>query len=407
MTAKKVFGQLHLWLGLASGLVVLIVALTGSILVFEKEAEETFRNDFYFVEAPAIAQRLPVDQLMAAAKAYDTSIKITSARLSAGDATRTAIFGGKKKGDTYLVAVNPYTGKAISAFNDSKSFFSIVLQLHRRLLMGEVGKAITGVSCLIFLSLILTGLILWWPKKRKMLQQRLKVKWDASRKRLNWDLHAVGGFYAHLVLFIIALTGLTWSYKWFNNSIFLLFDGKPQKKMEAPANKVMQPPIAGIYEKIYQEANKKMPYKGNLTMTLPAKDSLSITVSKENLEASIPNVVDFLYFEKGTGNLLKENYYKDQTAGMKARRIIYPIHTGSIYGWPTKIIAFICCLIGASLPITGLCVWLGRKKKKAVAKKPAVQQQQQPAIRIQPEAIEAGILTEAGVTVNAHHPKRV
>lgn len=399
MTAKKVFGQLHLWLGFASGLVVFIVALSGSILVFEKEIDESIHKDFFFVEIPANAQRLPVDQLMVSAKAFDTTIKISGVRLSTADVSRTAVFVGKKKEDTYLVAVNPYTGKAIRSINDTRSFFTIVLQLHRYLLMGDVGKAITGVSCLIFLSLIMTGLILWWPKKRKMLQQRLKVKWDASRKRLNWDLHAVGGFYAHLVLFIIAFTGLTWSYKWFNNGIFLLFDGKPQKKVEVPVNKVIQPQIAGIYEKICEEANKRMPYKGNLIISLPAKDSLAITVSKENLEASRTNIVDFLYFEKSTGNLLKENYYKDQTAGMKVRRIIYPIHTGNIYGWPTKLIAFICCLIGASLPITGLYVWLGRKKKKSSAKKTTVPQQNKPVIRIKKEVLEAGVLADASVNM--------
>jgi uncharacterized iron-regulated membrane protein len=394
MTAKKIFGQLHLWLGLASSLVVLVVALSGSILVFEKEIDESVNSDFYFVEVPANTQRLPVDQLLAAAKAFDPAVKVTNIRMSTADAGRSAIFGGKKGEDMYVTAVNPFTGKVIRSINHSNRFFTIVLQLHRRLLMGDVGKAITGVSCLIFLSLIITGLVLWWPKRRKMLKQRLTVKWDASRKRLNWDLHAISGFYVHLVLFTIALTGLTWSYKWFNNGIFLLFDGKPMKKMEAPANKVMQPAMAGYYEKVYQDANKKLSYKGNVNIILPPKDSLAITVSKENLEAGRTNIVDVIYFEKGTGTLLKERLYKNETAGWKVRRAIYPIHTGNIYGWPTKIIAFISCLVGASLPITGLFIWLGRKKKKSAAKKLVVQQQTRPVTIIRKEALKPGILSE-------------
>jgi uncharacterized iron-regulated membrane protein len=182
----------------------------------------------------------------------------------------------------------------------------------------------------------------------------------------------VGGFYVHIVLFFIAITGLTWAYPWFNNAIFLLFDGKPMKKTEAPANIIKQPIQAGYYESIYQQANNKLPYKGRITMLFPEKDNLSITVNKMNREASVDNITDALYFEKGTGRLLKENLFKNSSTGNKVRRMVYPIHTGKLYGWPTQIIALIAALVAFSLPITGLFIYLvGRKKRKARAvKKP-------------------------------------
>lgn len=378
---KKIAGQLHLWLGLASGLVVLVVALSGSILVFEKEIDEWVNRDFYFSTVPENGgSRLPLDSLLNNAKKYDPAIRISGMELETAAADRTVLFRGKKGDHTWNLAVNPYTGQVIRSLNYDHRFFTVVLKLHRYLLAGEVGKAITGVSCIIFLLLILTGLVLWWPKRRKALKQRMKVKWNAAAKRLNWDLHAVGGFYVHLVIFTIALTGLTWSYKWFNNGIFLLFDGKPMKKNEAPVNTVSQPMAAGYFEQVYQEANRRLPYKGQVNISIPPKDSLSVTVSKENYEAGRTNIVDFLYFEKGTGALLKERLYKNESAGMKVRRAVYPIHTGNIYGWPTKIIAFISCLVAVSLPITGLRIWLGRKKKKAVVVKKQVRQQPSPVL---------------------------
>lgn len=362
---KKIIGFIHLWLGLASGLVVLIVTLTGSILVFEKEIDEWVNKDFFFNHSSG--ERLPLDSLLHSVQQHDKSIMVTSFEVHTDQPDRNIVFFGKRKKQTTWIAVNPYTGQVVRTINAEKRFFSIVLQLHRYLCLGKTGKAITGVSCLIFLSLIITGLILWWPKKRREWQQRLKVKWKARAKRLNWDLHAVGGFYVHLIIFMIALTGLTWSYKWFNNGIYLVFDGKPQQKITAPANEIKQPVTDGYYEKIYREANERLAYKGEMNITIPAADSLSITVSKTNHEASISNVVDFLYYEKGTGRLLKERLYKNETLGMKARRIVYPIHTGNIYGWPTKVLALIGTLVSFSLPITGLRIWLGRKKKKKAA----------------------------------------
>lgn len=368
---KKLLGKIHLWLGLASGLVVMVVALSGSILVFEKEIDEAVNRDFYF--AAAGGARLPVDSLVRNVQAFDPSLELTEIEHIRNGEQRNFIISGKKDGATWMVAVNPYTGAVLRSINHDERFFTTVLHLHRYLLAGAVGKAVTGVSCIIFLLLIGTGLVLWWPKRYRNLKQRLKVKWAGSRKRLTWDLHAVGGFYVHLLLFVIALTGLTWSYKWFNNGIFMLFDGKPMQKYTAPNNRVQQPLAYGFYEQVYREANRRLPNRGKLSLMLPKADSLSVTVSKENYDAPVTNMVDYLFFERGTGQLLKERLYKNESMGMKVRRIVYPIHTGQIYGLPTKIIAFIVCLVAASLPVTGVFIWLGRKKKQ---KKAAVTREQ-------------------------------
>jgi uncharacterized iron-regulated membrane protein len=363
MTVKKFIGQIHLWLGLASGLIVMVVTLTGATLVFEKELDEWINHRFYYAEA-ASTPRLPLDSLVQRATSYDREWTLLNMQFGTGEPLRNVLFAGKKKQSTWVISVNPFSGDVVQMVNYDTRFFTVVLKLHRYLLMKDTGKVITGISCLMFLSIILTGLVLWWPKRIKMLRQRMSIGWKNKFKRLNWDLHAVGGFYIHLVIFIIALTGLTWSYTWFNNGIYKLFDGRPPKKMEVPTNTVKRSALPGFFETLYTDANRQLSYKGRMIITIPAKDSLAITVFKENDEAAFPNTADFLYYEKGSGRLLKKRLYKDESRGMKVRRMIYPIHTGSIFGWPTKILAFGSVLFAASLPVTGLLIWLGRKKKK-------------------------------------------
>ena len=207
---------------------------------------------------------------------------------------------------------------------------------------------------------MITGLVLWWPN-RKNKKQRFKVKWNASFKRRNWDLHAVVGFYVMPFIFLIALTGLVWSYKWVNNLIYLAFDGKPQQKREAPANIVLSQKIH--YQQILNETHRLRPHPGKVTFTTLETDSLSITVAKTDDAALISNVVSFLYFDKNNGSLISTRLYENESAGFKARRVVFPIHTGSLLGWPTKIIAFLAAFIAASLPVTGIIIWLGRKKK--------------------------------------------
>ena len=367
---KKIIGWLHLWLGIVSGSVVLVVALSGSLLVFEDELDHLFQPSLYYVQVPASAERVPVAVLAADVKNRYPDYKLNSI-ITEPEANRTVIFTvlkGKnaKSGHLIAIAINPYTGQIIKAIDEKSRFFSVVLRLHRYLCMGETGKVITGISCSIFTILIITGLILWWPKRQNR-KQRFRVKWNASFKRLNWDLHAVFGFYVNILLLFIALTGLVWSYKWVNNLIYYSFDGSLKAiKTKAPKSAAVKDNSFAYLDKVLTATNEKLTHPGTVTIHF-AEDSLAMSVAKLNTTASIDNVVDFLYFQQGTGKLIQERLYANASTGTKVRRIIYPIHTGRLYGWPTKILAFIAALTGATLPVTGLIVYLGRNKKKKPA----------------------------------------
>lgn len=235
-TFKKLIGQVHLWLGLACGLVVLVVALTGSILVFEDELEPVIYHKQMVVEVEHKAPRLPVDTLMAIAQQAYPKTPIRQVRMepAANRSAMVLLGAGKKQGQKY-VFINPYTGKILGKGKAEDRFFAVVTRLHRYLLAGDTGKIITGISCSMFFILTISGIIIWWPANKNAVKQRFKIKWDGSSKRVNWDIHAVFGFYASFFLIAISVTGLVWSYEWVNNLIYTLADGK--KKQSACSGK--------------------------------------------------------------------------------------------------------------------------------------------------------------------------
>ncbi|RFM35100.1 PepSY-associated TM helix domain-containing protein [Chitinophaga silvisoli] len=367
---KRLIGWLHLWLGLASGLVVIVVALSGSLLVFEDELEHLFEPSLFSVQAPAGAERMSLDALAATIRDTYPKNKLNNIEIQpAANSTVTFYLKkGKAKGDLLMVVMDPYTGKIIYSGEQQKRFFVVVKNLHRYLCMGETGKMITGISCSIFTLLIISGLILWWPKKNAR-KQRMKVKWNASFKRLNWDLHAVFGFYIHVVIFITAITGLIWSYKWVNNLLFYAFDGKPQSKVEAPVSKAEKINDVAWLDKIFAATNQRLTYNGIVNIRFPEKKDQAITVGKENTDRITTHIVDVLYFQPGSGTFVGDKLFANDTRGTQARRLVYPIHTGGLFGWPTKILAFICALVAASLPVTGFLIWWGKKHKKPIVKK--------------------------------------
>ncbi|PAM93908.1 peptidase [Flavobacterium sp. IR1] len=363
-TLKKNIGKLHLWLGLGSGLVVFIVALTGSLLVFEDEIDAYVNPEFYTV-ATVAAPKKTIDYCVDILQKQHAVEKINRIyTFNAPDRTL-RILGKNTKGKSILFSIDPYTGKVLAAVPQKSRFFSVVLDLHRHLIMGDFGKFITGCSALIFVFLLISGMVLWWPKKIKHLKQRLTVKWNASFKRVNWDFHSTFGFYSFLVLLIICLTGLTWSFKWFESGIYLLADGttkKPSTKVENPTKEDPKLNQTAFYDRILKATDSIFPYKGNTQIRMPNDSINSIFVIKENLEKAIPNQASAAYFDRYTAKNIESRPHESFSTGDKVRRLIYPIHTGSIYGYPTKILAFLVCLFAATLPISGFLIWLGRKK---------------------------------------------
>ena len=154
------------------------------------------------------------------------------------------------------LSVDPYTGN-LNGWTESPAFFGTVRKLHRWLLdpppsKGEksVGKAIVGVSTLALVLILVSGLILWIPRSRKALRNRLKVSCTYGRRRFWHDCHVSLGFYATLLLLVMALTGLTWSFGWYRTAAYALSArrSKPLSCRKIPRGKPIRAAVRAAKE---------------------------------------------------------------------------------------------------------------------------------------------------------------
>lgn len=360
-TFKNITGWLHLWLGLAAGIILIIVALTGSLLTFEDELEPLIFHKTQVVKV--LDTRIPVDSLVQIANSVFPDKKLSRIIIpQQAERSVEARIGTKGEKGIKVAYIDPYSGKVLGKGPYDKQFFQQVRSLHRYLLMGKTGKIVTGISCAICLFLVISGLIIWWPANKAAMKQRFKIKWNASGKRLTWDLHAVSGFYMSIVLLFITITGFVWSYDWVENMLFKVIDGKVEKAEKVKNKEKTKTFSPGVYQLMYNEINTIYSYNGSVAIAMPAKPTLATTVQKEPEESRIRQV-DAAFFDSHTGALIKKLPYSEVSAGTKVRRMILPIHTGSLLGWPTKLLYLLVSLFTASLPITGMLIWLGKKRK--------------------------------------------
>ena len=76
---------------------------------------------------------------------------------------------------------------------------------------------------------LVSGLVIWIPRSRKALKARLSVSVTKGWKRFLYDSHVSIGFYCTLLLLLMALTGLTWSFGWYREAAYSLTgDMEPQ-----------------------------------------------------------------------------------------------------------------------------------------------------------------------------------
>lgn len=372
---------LHLWLGLASGLVVFIVSLTGCIYVFQTEIKNAL-EPWRFVEVQN-KSFVPPSQLVDTAKLYMPGK--TPSGLTYEDETGAAAVGFYYRENDQLefgvVFMNPYTGQFIRkqerVIHGGFNFFQFIMKGHRHLWLPEdIGRRVVGVGTLIFVVLLFTGLVLWWPAswKKANREKSFNIKWKAGFKRLNLDLHNVPGFYILLFVLLIACTGLVWSFNWFENAVYYLASGGQSKEAHShPHSDVSNAALAQadsipVIDRAYYLTLEKNPNPKRIYMSPNLKEAdESVEVLVYNDRGTFYNHDEYFY-DRYSLKLLEVEKYSEAGLADKLDHMNYDIHTGAILGMPGKILAFLVSLISASLPVTGFLVWWnkrrGRKKQR-------------------------------------------
>lgn len=365
----------------------MMTCLTGTILVFENELQHLFfKHRYYAVDKGTV---LTADSLINRVTKKMPGVKISGIKFYA-DKGRTVevslmqtakknglIYMEKEKilkqkapeGNRLTAFVNPYSGEVLEIYNYRKSFFYFVMDLHRWMLGGDTGKMIVGICTLIFLFILITGIILWWPKNKQILKQRLKIKGDAGLKRLNHDYHIVLGFYSAIFLFVFAFTGLAWSFEWFNKGIFTVTNSsmeRPKPPKNIVKDSINKISVELALQTVISQNNKAVYY--NVSLPKDSTEGYAVNILSE--DARHESATDTYFVDAYKPAIIGVQKFADKNRGQKLRSIFKPIHVASIYGIPSKIIGFLACLSGVFFPASGIFMWYNRTRKKRQNKMP-------------------------------------
>ena len=375
---KRIFRKIHLWLSVPFGVIITLVCFSGAMLVFEKELTRLFGEDIYKVEKTD-GRPLSVDSVAAVvARTLPEGVRVTGVTVGGDPAEAYKVNLSKPK--RAAVYVDQYTGE-VKGRQERPAFFSAMFRLHRWLLdtgrpegRPAWGKIIVGVSTIMFVVALVSGVAVWWPKTRRALRNGLKISVRKGSFHLWRSLHVAGGMYALLLLLAMALTGLTWSFPWYRSAFYAVFgvemtakggahgadDGKNDGGKERngrSGGRRAAASGAAVWQKVYDRLRADNPHSASITV---GNGTASVTFSKfGNSRAA-----DRYTFDRHTGHITSAVKYADSAPSGKLRGWIYSVHTGTFGGLLTRVLWFIASLFGASLPLTGYWLWLRRLRKK-------------------------------------------
>jgi uncharacterized iron-regulated membrane protein len=429
---RKFFNDIHLWIGLGSGIIVILICLSGTLYVFNTELREMASPELYNVKYEKGAKPIAVEELIAKVK-ESTGGKVASVKIPSdpgrsyqfmvrlkekeeggkdkagskdkGEATKDkgadkSGKGNKKEGKgkegpaggkrPSAFAVNQYTGEVLGNISASKtataSFMQTMFSLHRWLLLDKIekpligelenrklGSYISGTATILFTLGVITGMVIWFPQKIRAWKQGFKIKWSGSWKRKNHDLHNSLGMYSCIFLFLMGITGPQWSFPWYREALRKTLGTHVPEGVELPKDPISQLSSAGVkplnITDYIAAADKALPYTGDYSITIPKDSTAAVAIMKNKTGFFAPSAGDKVLLDQYNASVLKVEVFKDKPFNERVSGSIKALHLGDVYGLFTKIIYFFACLIATSLPITGTIIWLNKLKKKNKSKK--------------------------------------
>lgn len=381
---KAALFQIHSIAGLVLALLLALIALTGAIMSFEDEIGD-YLNAGIMQVTPRMAPVLMPDELVARLEAVPDVGKVASVTLSSDPSAAVRVrFGRDEQGARRAsLYVDPYDARVLGAPR-GEDFFVTVRRLHRWLLIpGEakgLGRPITGIAAIGLIVMLVSGLVLRWPRRATSVKMWLKPNLGLGGRALHRSLHAVIGTWVLPVYLVMTLTGLWYSFDWYKDGVVWLLSrphvaaAKMQPKMAAKAPRPAGRPEADQpvgFDRAWATIQREEAGRfSKVLLALPNGPGTVIRIRSWPKDSTLDTTRDEFRIDAVTGQVISAERYADKTLGEKIIANVLDIHRGAFLGWPGKLAFMIAAALMPLFAVTGILLYLSRRKLRRPVQPP-------------------------------------
>ncbi|WP_227496791.1 PepSY domain-containing protein [Massilia litorea] len=332
--------QLHRWTALAGGMLFLLIAMSGAVLVFKSQLDPALNAPLLL--APRCASPLPLDRLVDAARAaHPDAGALTLIRLTSDPASSARV----RFSDGQWIHVDRCSARVLGARPVYGGALGTLSWLHGLNFAPGDGLLlkVTGTA---FAALVLAGVVLWWSGGLNNLRRRRGLA--GAARQLDW--HRKLGFYAAPILLVSTLTGVLQAFSW----------GAAGPTAPAAPATATHASLAQLLAR----AETLVPQARRIQIRLPRASAQAASFEMLGPDAPHANALDYVLLDPASGALLRHVPYASHTLAHK----LYLTAAGIHYGWTGGLVMQLLLCAGAlsvaGLAWTGTASWL-RKRSRA------------------------------------------
>lgn len=361
MTLRSLLLRSHLIVGCLAAPILFVAGISGAVVVFEDPyADRTVDRALMHV-APG-AERLPLDALRDSLRRRTPGAEVKDVSYPT-EARNTYLIGvsvpGSKGGATYFV--DPWRGSILGNGQAVRRPLRWAHDLHTHLMVsGKAGQTLVawGAVALVFLSL--SGLWLWWPGKI------LRVRRGTSLRRATFELHNVLGGTAWVFMLVFGLTGIIvhWEEP-AQQFLFAISGGSRPMPSPPPATTCASQPLTSL-DAIARNIETAMPGAHATSIQFGDRATDYVRARLKYPEDKTPAGRSIVLVERCTAKVVYALSTRDAPFAWRWTRMWNrSVHTGDVYGWPTRILAVLAALLLPMMALTGPMIWWMRRRKLA------------------------------------------
>ncbi|MGZ8171634.1 MULTISPECIES: PepSY-associated TM helix domain-containing protein [Methylobacter] len=376
-TRRKLWLQVHLYLGLFVGTVFVLIGLAGSLSVFGPEIDSALNPALKKIQGyPSESAYRSLDEIAAAAKAVipkqgePYAFVFPSQPDEAFSISYSLPAQIPEQSEWHLVFVNPYNARVMGQrlmFDTCNpwrgSLMNFFVRFHYTLALGEAGRTFVGIVALFLLFSVLTGLIVWWPSSGKH-WLALTIKARASTERFNFDLHKTFGFYSSIAQLVVLVSGIQMVFPDYVNNLIKVFTRlTPETKTPISTEAGQREPLTLVQAAAITD--KRFPDGSYKWIFFPQGERGVYRIVKGSpQEANRTRPRRTLWLDQYSGKIVQERDPVDDSIGDIFLQWFYPLHSGEAFGLTGRIIIAIIGLVPLLLYATGVIRWLQKRKAK-------------------------------------------
>jgi uncharacterized iron-regulated membrane protein len=355
--------NVHLYAGLALGILTTLVGLSGSIVVYKPEIERAEAGSMTRI-VPAGTER-KLDALYATVHAAVPRKRIDRLYTWGGPRAAWAFRVIDAHGNREYIYVDPYRGEVLGRYPMDGTWLQWTYNLHENLLMGKSGLVANGFGALLLVAMCLTGAIIWWPGAGR-LRYGFKYHPKASWRGQVYDLHKIAGIAVMVALGLIAITGAYYSFPDAYRRISAMLTRTKSYDPPPPGRTPPAAPMAPL-DSILRAARQTLPQADLTILTWPA-DSKGTFTARKKLRTDWSRLGNqYLYLDPHTAAVVREDLTARMPIGGRIIQAMAPLHYGSFWGHWSRVLWILMGLFPGVLAITGFLMWWNRVVVKKMA----------------------------------------